>query len=1507
MAQNEDAAAAGASTAASLDPMADPFYLHGSEQPWLVLVAENITPTNYNDWSKAMYNALGAKNKLGFINDTLAEPEATHPIAWAWARNNIMVLYWIQQAVDPGIRKTIMSTRKASEAWTSLRARYGQGDMIRVVELIESQATLKQGNRSVTEYYGDLIAQRDELDNYQPLDLCVCTPTSHTQCREMQQVLVYRDTNYVIQFLRGLNDNYNIVRSQVLFGDTLPSIDRVFQRVLQHDRQLYGTSNNKANPSDPMALASTTIPGSKKPKPFCTYCKAQGHTDDICFHKHGWPQGMTSKGTNSSGKSLECTYCKKLGHTEDKCFSKHGYPPSSTTTGRANNNRPRPSANATSTTDAPQEEFKLTKDDYDRLMKLMTSTSQQSTGSSFSGGTFCSNPPQPSGKYSLSNQVTSPYNETWILDTGASDHIVCSLNHLINHRPINAVYITFPTGKQVQSTHVGTVHYIAGLILEEVLFVPQFIFNLVSVSKLTKNKPLCLTFFSDVCLIQDMQLRKMTGSAKLFHGLYLIDNPPIDSQPNHITTATTQSFDLWHYRLGHVFHSKVPILQQLCTSIETYRSLPCDVCHFAKQKRLPFPISSTVSVKPFQLIHVDIWGPNSIPSHDGFRYFLTIVDDYTRMTWIILLTAKSEARTKLQSFCTYTERQFETPVRRIRSDQGREFQMTDFFQQTGIFHEQSCVETPQQNIKVERKHQHILAIARALMFQSNLPTDFWGDCVKHAVYLINSVPTTVLNNLTPYEKLHNKPPDLTELRVFGCLCFASTITSHRTKFDPRARKGVFIGFTPGIKGYRIYYLTTHDIFTSRDVIFHEQHFPFQSSPSSSITDHNSPFLNSSNPAHFDDLSPSPHPVPTLTPNPQPSQSQTDSDSDSDTTPPNPSPSPQPSPAHSSQSPPIPLPAPTQPTRKSTHVIKPPSKLQSYHCNLLQQQASTNHSSPLHNPGISHPLSNVIHYDSLEPSHRKFLLSISSYKEPATYKEAVLSPEWNAAMEIEKQALEKNHTWDIVEKPEGVTLVGNKWIYKQKFLSTGIIERHKARLVAKGYTQQEGVDYQDTFAPVVKMTTIRLFLAIAASQRWHIHQLDINNAFLHGELEEDVYMKLPDGYIAPPGFTTPVCKLRKSLYGLKQASRQWFAKLAEKLKLQGYIPSQVDHSLFYKATSTSYTCVLVYVDDLVVGGTDINEITSLKLFLHQQFSIKDMGELHFFLGIEVARTKSGIHISQRKYTLEIIEDADLLHTKPVSTPMDYKSHLSASTDEPYPNPEHYRHLVGKLIYLTTTRPDISFATQQVSQFMSNPTISHYKAVTRILRYLKHAPSTGLLFSSSSSLQLQAFSDSDWAACVDSRRSITGYCVYLGSSLVSWKSQKQTIVSRSSCEAEYRALAYTSCEVQWLLYLLHDFRIPHPQPVSLYCDNQSAIYIAQNPTFHECTKHIELDCHFIRDKIQAKTIKLLHISTVHQLANLFTKPLPPATFAFLLSKLGVHELCPPACPGGGGGYQGTIQMN
>ncbi|RVW75421.1 Retrovirus-related Pol polyprotein from transposon RE1 [Vitis vinifera] len=418
------------------------------------------------------------------------------------------------------------------------------------------------------------------------------------------------------------------------------------------------------------------------------------------------------------------------------------------------------------------------------------------------------------------------------------------------------------------------------------------------------------------------------------------------------------------------------------------------------------------------------------------------------------------------------------------------------------------------------------------------------------------------------------------------------------------------------------------------------------------------------------------------------------------------------------------------------------------------------------------------------------------------------------MSTELQALERNNTWEMVPLSPGHKPIGCRWVYKIKYHSDGTIERYKARLVAKGYTQVAGIDYQETFSPTAKLTTLRCLLTVAASKNWYIHQLDVHNAFLHGNLQEEVYMTPPPG-LRRQGENL-VCRLRKSIYGLKQASRNWFSTFTATVKSAGYIQSKADYSLFTKSQGNKFTAILIYVDDILLT--------------------------------EFSRSKKGIFMSQRKYALDILQDTGLTGVKPEKFPMEQNLKLTDEDGELLHDPSRYQRLVGRLIYLTVTRPDIVYSVRTLSQFMNTPRKPHWEAALRVLRYIKGSPGQGLFLPSENNLTLSAFCDSDWGGCRMSRRSVSGYCVFLGSSLISWKSKKQTNVSRLSAEAEYRAMANTCLELTWLRYILKDLKVELDKPAPLFCDNQAALYIVTNPVFHERTKHIEIDCHIVREKFK-----------------------------------------------------------
>jgi hypothetical protein len=1481
------------------DASSNPFYLHHGDNPGSVIVSHPLHGDNFITWRRSMMMALVAKNKFRFIDGSIVKPSANDPSLPSWVRCNNMLLSWLLNSVSKEIATSIIFYDNAADMWKDLHDRFNQSNGPRIFQLQKAVSVLHQGANSVSAYYTQLKSLWDELDSFRPIPECTC--------RGLKVLTDFHHQQYVFQFLMGLNESYAQIRGQILMIDPLPGINKVFSLVIQEERQrevALSYSNNLTMPvampvEAPVALVSKTDmssqgkvyrqPNFRRERPTCTHCGLLGHVVEKCFKIHGYPTGYIHGYKSNKNR----TAAGPPSHSYNPGHSAHQVEESS-------ENNPAPSLAITSEQCKQLLALIQPKMTHSFANQTSSTSTHDHIFSNFAGNHLSSYSVFPScsqhSVFSASHIhiMNNPsHSNVWIIDTGATDHMVSSISFLTTITAVVSKKVKLPNGSFAEVTHVGTVKISATFILTNVVCVPSFTFNLISASKLTKNHKCCLIFLAGFCFIQNLLTWKTIGLGEeksgLFHLIMQADHALHSASITSTDHASSSlpfkdaSNDVWHFRLGHISTSRINLLHSLVPAIECNPKAVCSVCPLAKQRKLSFPVSSSKSNSVFDIVHCDIWGPFSVESINGSRFFLTIVDDYSRYTWIYLLHSKSQTRQLLQSFFTLIQTQFQINIKVIRSDQGSEFIMPDFYQSKGILHQMSCVETPQQNSVVERKHQHLLNVARALRFQAHLPFKFWGDCILTSAHIINRIPSPNLSNKSPYELLFSKPPSYGHLRVFGCLCFSSTLLRNRSKFDARAVPCLFLGYPYGIKGYKLLNLANNSIIISRHVVFHEHIFPFASSkfefdsngylviPTPLPDIH---FNASSNIPYNQSFNPTiPEPIVSNLQNPFPDSEIFPNSAIS----PNSTNLP-----HSSASVPI-----STPPRRSTRAKCKPGYLQNYHCNLATQT-----SFPIVTPkaafesGNHYSLSSFLDYNMLSPSYKHFSLSVSSHIEPQFYHQAVGSAHWREAMAAEIHALELNDTWTITDLPSGKHPIGCKWVYKIKHKGNGEVERYKARLVAKGYTQKEGLDYSDTFSHVAKLTTVRVLLALAAVKGWHLHQLDVNNAFLHGSLEEEIYMKLPPGFEVTN--KNKVCRLQKSLYGLKQASRQWFSKFSSTLVGLGFVQSKSDYSLFTRVHQSAFVALLVYVDDIVIASNDPIAISDLTVLLNSAFKLKDLGSLKFFLGLEVARSSKGISISQRKYALEILDDCGVLAAKPSLVPMEPNQKLSRDSGYLIPDPTVYRRMIGRLVYLTITRPDISFSVQLLSQFMNSPRKPHLDAAYKVLKYIKSSPGQGIFFPANSSLQLKSFCDSDWASCPDSRRSVTGFCVFLGDSLISWKSKKQHTVSRSSAEAEYRSMAAVTCEISWLKALLTDLQLNHLQPALVFCDSQSAIHIAANPVFHERTKHIEIDCHIVRDKIVAGLIKTLHIQSQHQLADILTKPLPRVLFHMLLSKLNVLNL-------------------
>jgi histone deacetylase 1/2 len=1049
---------------------------------------------------------------------------------------------------------------------------------------------------------------------------------------------------------------------------------------------------------------------------------------------------------------------------------------------------------------------------------------------------------------------------SWLLDSGASHHVTSDLNNLSLHAPYSGTDdIMIGDGSTLPITHTGSTSLTTPLHtfqLHNVLCVPSMEKNLISISQFCTSNNVSIEFLPSTFLVKELHTGTTLLQGQTKDGVY---EWPSSSPFIAFSTIKPTSFD-WHHRLGHPAFSilrHIVSSNHLGLSSSLSSNYSCNACLCNKSHRLPFSNSTIVSTKPLEIIFSDVW-TSPIFSHNGFKYYVIFIDHFTKYIWFYPLKNKSDVKEVFIRFRAIVEKHFNSTIKTLYSDNGGEYiSLANFLSTNGISHLTTPPHTPEHNGYSERRHLHIVETGLALLTHASLPHSYWTYAFSTAVYLINRLPTPTLNLSSPYHKIFQTAPNYSKLRIFGCLCYPwlRPYTSH--KLESWSKPCVFLGYSLTQSAYYCLDPSTSRIYVSRHVKFIESQFTFSSLSGSSSTSLSNP-ITTWIPAPITVLSPAsepPLPMPSAVFNTQQPQS---------AAPP---------------SNPIQL-----PTTIATHTTSP------------SITSSTGTTSTLHSPPKTptlptHSMTTRAKNNIHKPITKLNLhtrLSTSSDLEPTTVTKALLDPRWRQAMSAECDALVRNGTWELVPPDSSQNIVGCKWIFRIKRNTDGSIDRFKARLVAKGFHQRPGVDYLDTFSPVVKPTTVRVVLSLAVSRGWTLRQLDINNAFLQGHLSETVHMQQPQGFV-DQDHPSYVCKLRKAIYGLKQAPRAWYHELRTFLLHSGFKNSHTDTSLFVLNTAGKKMYILVYVDGLIITGDHTTMIDSFVVVLAHRFSIKDLGQLSCFLGVEVVHNQHGILLSQRRYILDILARTHMADAKPVFTPIPTSPPLLKSGTA-LPDPSEYRTIVGSLQYLLITRPDLAFAVNKLSQYMHTPTTDHWSFVKRLLRYLCGTINDGLQIHRRSPLNLHAYSNADWAGNKDDFSSTSAYVIYLGRNPISWSSKKQKTIARSSTEAEYRSVANAAAELNWLCYLLSDLDVQLPCCPVLYCDNVGATQLCSNPVFHSKTKHVAIDYHFIRDQVQNGVLRVAHVSSANQLADALTKPLHRIRFLDLKSKIGLLSRAP-----------------
>ncbi|WVY99005.1 hypothetical protein V8G54_031156 [Vigna mungo] len=905
------------------------------------------------------------------------------------------------------------------------------------------------------------------------------------------------------------------------------------------------------------------------------------HSHDSLKQKlAGQTKGNHPKANSNIDKSkFKCTHCNQQGHTESRCFELNGYLEWWDHSWDQRGKNP-----AAAVVEA----------------KNIDEASKDSTALMTIRGN--------GGEFSV--RIT---NSTWIIDSGATDHMTFDSRQISSMKPSSKELISTANGDTTSGIGKGSLNRTNNFTLDSVLVVPSLEYNLLS----------------------DIQTRQTIGYGVKQGRLYYLDLVSKDSgkleKALTVKSSTKQKEEseiwLWHHRLGHA--------------------------SFTKSHRVPFSLSLNKSIVPFMLTHSDVWGPSKISTLRGSRWFVTFIDDCTRMTWLWLMKSKGEVNLIFQKFHKMIETQYNAKVQVLRSDNGGEYQSLElkgYLEVHGIIHQTTCPNTPQQN----------------------------GALIM-ATYVINCIPSSSNDFQTPLQTLLNKVVALGSTNfppcIFGYVAFVH-IQKNPNKLAPRALRCVFLGYAIHQKGYQCYHPPTKRMFISMDVVFHEQIMYFSSESALQGENH-----------------------------------------------------------------------------KELQTLD-------YHCqeyvylekDHLEVNCSNDNSCA---DNLQSSCTNEMENEINGTSHYVLVTELgmtppvdtpnqSSDVMDALNLEALADPRWKNVMNEEMKALQQNKTWELVDCPPR----------KKPYKADDTIERLKARLVAKGYTQTYGVDYTETFAPVAKLNTVRVLLSLA---------FDVKNAFLHGELFEEVYIELPPRCMVPKKHTQKVRKLKKSLYDLKQSPRVWFGRFSEAMTVFGYHQSNSGHTLFLKKQHGKIIVLIIYVDDMIVTGNDPEEQKALQSYLFGKFEMEDL-------------------------------ETSMEKCHPATTPIEEGLKLCLEPNQIPVDKGRYQRLCRKINY------------------MHNPGEKHMNVVMHILRSLKYVPGRGILFTKHTDYQeINVYTNADWAGAIDDRRSTSGYFTFLGGNLVTWRSKKQNVVARSSAEAKFRGIALGLCEALLLKLLLEDLGYPPRQPI------------------------------------------------------------------------------------------------
>jgi hypothetical protein len=978
--------------------------------------------------------------------------------------------------------------------------------------------------------------------------------------------------------------------------------------------------------------------------------------------------------------------------------------------------------------------------------------------------------------------------------------------------------------------------------VSDVLYVPKLATNLMSVIQLEDRGITIATSGSGSMNL--LRNGKVIGRAPRIGRSYILDTVDRPMLALSAKPAPKSAIDwvLWHRRFGHIGREKLLDLHKAVEGIdEPLIEVPlrvCEPCIFSKQLRIVNRVAPKRATVPLRRIYSDVWGPYSVPTLGGAVYFLSFVCDYTRHSTIYLMVRRKEVRKYFYQYKEYAERCTGFKIMAIRTDNAKEYvalgkELADI----GITVEFTVYYTPEQNGVAERLNRTLITIAKALLFDARLPPKFWGEAANTANYLRNRLPIGP-DSKTPQEAFTRERPSVSHLRVFGCLAYAYQAKETRLKLDPNSIKTIFVGYEATTRQYRVYDPVNDKLIRSSNVMFFENerlrfNWPDGDQFSGELDEPFDPFEAPEEPlAPQVEVDPLPEQPNIEVREPEPERAPlVESPQESDE-------------ERSTQEEPEDL-----GVRRSSRIRKPTQPFE------------------YARSAITRP------------------------KEPRTYQDAITDPiygtQWKAAVQDELDKLQGMSAWKVVDRPPSRKIVGSKWVFKVKYTPSGQIDKFKARLVAQGFTQVHGVDYNEVYSPTLKLDSLRTILAIAAMEDLEVHQLDVVNAYINGQLRETIYMEPPRCL----GLRlNQVLLLGVPMYGLKQSGKAWYDDIYSKLRKLGFTRTESDWSVF---VSTDGSIIIgLYVDDMVIAGRSIDAIKALKQALTKEYPLKDMGEITGCLGIRITRNRAlrTIQLDQEAYFSTVLSNYGLENCTPVATPCDgYTSISPATADEERADQQLYSSMVGSVMWgAVATRFDVAWITNRLTQFCVDPTIRHQNAVIRILRYVAGTLQFAIVLGGlqGPDRNLVGYTDADYGGILD-RHSVSASLFLLGGGPVSWSSKRQRVVVTSTVESEYIALCTGAKTGVWIRRLLYELNYGHytseTGTIRMLGDNQGSLSLANNPENHQRTKHIDIQYHYTRELVETGAITIEYCPTKLMLADILTKPLRKAVFLSILRRI------------------------